>query len=163
MSCLVRCHTFWEWATCFVTQQSIAERAYHYRYFSGPSIIVAHQRRGMLRWAWLKSRIPPDLFQRKWEGREPSSPRSIHLHTALFMCYLVHWLLLHTPSPLLEFYNGCWWIEHVSFYVPQYLVLTALLCADVCAWKGCRQPANIQNIPLPINMKNVAIESVIYS
>lgn len=59
------------------------------------------------RWAWLKPRIPPDMLWRKWEGREDSSPCSISLPTALFMCYLVHWFLLHVPSPLPEFYGRC--------------------------------------------------------
>lgn len=127
-------------SSCFARHKAL-QRACHYRYFSRPSIIVVWLRWGMLRWAWLKPRMPPNLLQKKWEGREDLSPCSIHLPTALFMCYLVHWLLLRVPSPLLEFYSRCRWIVHVSLYVPQCLPVTAFLCVDDCAWKDYCQPS----------------------
>lgn len=115
-------------STCFAKHKA-EQRACHYRYFSRPSIIVSWQHWGMLRWAWLKPRMPPDPLRRKWEGREDSSSCSIRLPTALFMRYLVHWLLLRVPSPLLEFYSRCLWIVHVSLCLP-----LSSHCSFVCGW-----------------------------
>lgn len=113
-------------STSFARQKGEC-RACHYRCCSGPSIIKAQQCWGMLRWAWLKPRMPPDLLWRKWEGREGPRLFSIHLPTALFMCYLLHRLLHRVPSPLLGFYSRCWWIVRVSLYHPQCHLLRSFV------------------------------------
>lgn len=97
------------------------------RYSSRPSItVVARQRRrGSLRRAWLKPRVPPEPLQRKWEGGEESSRCPISLppppSPPLFMRCLHQRLLLHVSSPLPAFYSGRWWtcvhVPHISLWV----------------------------------------------
>lgn len=97
------------------------------RYSSRPSItVVARQRRrGSLRRAWLKPRVPPEPLRRKWEGGEESSRCPISLppppSPPLFMRCLHQRLLLHVSSPLPAFYSGRWWtcvhVPHISLWV----------------------------------------------
>lgn len=148
----VHFHASWEWAHALPHNKG-HQRPCHYRYFSRPSITVARQRWGMLRWVWLKPRIPPILVQRKWEGRQAWSPCSMRLPAALFMCYLVHWLLLHVPSPLLEFCTGCRRIELVSLYVSQYLALTAL-CVQMIVPGRLSPTIYSHNLTFQIRNKN---------
>ena len=168
ISGLVHYYTLGEASACS-PEHKAWWRACHYRYFSRPSIIVARQGWGMLRWAWLKPRMPPDLLWRKrggwggvWGLAGACPPHSIDLPTVLFICYLVHQLLLRVPSPLPEFYSRCCWIVHVSLYVPQYLALTALLCVDDCAWRDYHQPSIHKIYLFQILRRKLTVECLMF-
>lgn len=53
------------------------------------------------------------------------------------MCYLVHWLLLHVSSPLLEFYSGCRWTARMFPHISH----CSLWAWNDCVGKdACQQP-----------------------
>lgn len=53
------------------------------------------------------------------------------------MCYLVHWLLLHVSSPLLEFYSGCWWTARMF---PHISHCSLWAWSDCVGKDACQQP-----------------------
>lgn len=108
-------------------------RACHYRYFSRPSITVARQCRGMLRWAWLKPRVPSRPAPKEMRGEKEVKPL---LHQSSY-CFI------HVLSGSLAFapcFVSITWIlqwvpvdgAHVSTYISLLPLSVKWLCRERC-------------------------------
>lgn len=98
-------------------------RACHYRYFSRPSITVARQRRGMLRWAWLKPRVPSRPAPKEMRGEKEVKPL-LHQSSYCFI-HVLSGSLAFAPC----FVSITWilqWVPVDGAYVSTYISLLPL-------------------------------------
>lgn len=100
------------------------------------SIIMAQQCWGMLRWAWLKPRMPLDLLWRKWAQREDSRAPFPSISLLLYSCAI--WFTgFCTGIPLHKLHCTAGAAELcMSHYVFHNVFLSFPLCVNKCAWRN---------------------------